>query len=213
MAAGLTKSVEEAFQFLEVFNTRQLGTDRFAAGNVFDVGEQFGSHSSHRRGFVAVVPARDGHVRVAKDELKPLLDRRFFGDFSCAKVFFRLAKDPGGGHSCPPYHESGDGGVFSACFDIFRGGDVSVADDRDVQRLGAGVNNAPIRFPSVLLGAGSSVDGEGLYACVLKPLPGFQGADVFSIPTDAYFGGDRTIISQNVDYGAGDILKQRQVFQ
>ena len=78
-------------------------------------------------------------------------------------------ENPGASESGTAYHNRIDAIVVESRLGLFRRGDVTIADDRDMDAWVAFhlTNQRPVGFTSIHLGSGASVDGQCLYATIL----------------------------------------------
>ena len=124
-----------------------------------------------------------------------------------------LLEYPGVADGCTADEDAVDA-VASACFDsLLGGGDVAVAEDRDMH---AGVvldlaDEGPVGGALVHLGLGAAVDAEGGDADVLQPLGKLYDGLVVRVISETGFDGDREV--GPLDQGRGDLEHLGYVLQ
>ena len=183
----------------------------FSAGEAFAVGHEAGAHGHHGVAFVAVAVGVDGKAAVSENEGPAFLESGRGEKFAGFEVVLDFAEDPGVLYGGATDHGAVDGSGFLAVFEGFGGGDVAVSDDWDGDGLGALVDDIPVGFAAVGLGASSPVDGDGLDAAIFEKVADFGGVDGIGIPTDADFSGDGNLISDGLDDFCGGVGEEGAV--
>jgi len=88
---------------------------------------------------------------------------------TAAQQGLAIAEHPRVAKGAPADHGAGTPGVLPQAQDISGGLEIAIADDRDVERLDHAGDLIPVRLSGKHLGAGPSVQREGLGAGVLHP--------------------------------------------
>jgi len=177
----------------------------FGGGKSFGVGHEAGAHGHESVFFTtSVASGVEGEFAVADDELPTFFDgggRWFFARF---EEGFGFGEDPWVLHGGTANHGSVDSGGVAALFDNFCRGEVAVSYNGDFDGLGGFVDDVPVGFSSVGLGAGATVDGDGGDADAFEKLADVGGVDGVGVPADADFGGDGNLVADGFDnFGSG----------
>src|SRR5882724_9375552 len=105
------------------------------------------------------------------------------------RVLRDLAKDPRIGGSGTTDHDGVAAGSGDHGGGIFRGANISVADDGKLDRVLDGCNVLPAGLAAVAVLAGAGVEGHSLKATVFCHLCEFDADDVLVVPSHAELDG------------------------
>ena len=184
--------IEQVEHRLEFGKRHQCQASLFEIGQAFEIGRQMASHFEDS-GFKAF--KFHGADQMTFCDLDAFGNRWLRQQFAGIEIVTYFAEYPWSAEGRTPDHYCIDTIFVESHTGILRGGDIAVADDRDMY---GGIvfdfaDESPVGSAGIELGSGTTMNCESCDADILKPQSNFFDVDGVLIPSEACFDRNRHI--------------------